>query len=225
MIKLIIFDWDDVFTLGSKEGYFKCYHETITQLGIHLDSEEEKRRILSQWGKTHREGLTELLKEHPEFIDRACKIYEDILFGNTFVDCLSIVPGSRELLNKLQRNYTLALATGVHPKLLKERIIPKFDIPDVFTKIVTSYDIDDPSKLKPHPFMLETIMKSQNTLPNETVLVGDAQSDVQMAKNAGITPIVVLTGHLNQEEAQNLGVKHIIKNVTHLEEILHKLKK
>lgn len=38
-----------------------------------------------------------------------------------------------------------------------------------------------------------------------------------MAWNAGIEPIAVLTGHLNREEAEKLGVKHIIENVTLLE--------
>ena len=34
MIKLLIFDWDDVITLGSKEGYYQCYRKTIKEFGI-----------------------------------------------------------------------------------------------------------------------------------------------------------------------------------------------
>ena len=66
MIKLIIFDWDDVFTLGSKEGYFACYHKAINGVGVHLSPEEEHKRILAKWSRTFREELKELLKEHPE---------------------------------------------------------------------------------------------------------------------------------------------------------------
>jgi len=36
MIKSIIFDWDDVITLGSKVGYFKCYHQAAVGVCVEL---------------------------------------------------------------------------------------------------------------------------------------------------------------------------------------------
>lgn len=220
-IKLIIFDWDDVFTRGSTEGYFKCYHQTLVELGVHLELEEEKKRIFAKWGQPHREELRELLKEHPEFLDDACKIYEGHLFGDTFVDCLSIIPGSKALITKLHKNYILSVATGLNPQILYDRVIPKFEIPDVFSQIVSAYDIDDPQKTKPHPYMAEHILQTQKILPNEAVLVGDAKNDVLMAQAAHITPIVVLSGHLNRSEAEALGVTSIIPDVSHLEEVVN----
>jgi phosphoglycolate phosphatase-like HAD superfamily hydrolase len=50
-----------------------------------------------------------------------------------------------------------------------------------------------------------------------SILVGDAPNDMQMAWNAGIEPVAVLTGHLSRKEAADMGVKHIIDNVTLLE--------
>jgi phosphoglycolate phosphatase-like HAD superfamily hydrolase len=44
-----------------------------------------------------------------------------------------------------------------------------------------------------------------------------------MARAANVTPIVVLTGHLNKKEAKDLKVKHIIENVTNIENILKTL--
>lgn len=52
---------------------------------------------------------------------------------------------------------------------------------------------------------------------------GDARGDVTMARDAGLLPIVVLSGHLSKIEAEKLKVKHIIKDVTHLESVLMKL--
>lgn len=218
--KLIIFDWDDVFTQGSTEGYFKCYHQTLVELDVQLEPEEEKKRIYEKWGQPHREELRELLKEHPRFLDDACRIYEGHLFGNTFVDSLSIIPGAKELLMRLQDKYTLTVATGLNPVILHDRVIPKFGIPNVFSQILSAYDIDDPTKAKPHPYMAEHILKTQKVRPNEAVLVGDAQNDVLMAQAAQILPIVVLSGHLSEEEATALGVKHIIPNVSFLEKAL-----
>ena len=46
MLKVIIFDWDDVFTIGSKDGYFACYHETLVDLGVSMSPKEEKKEFL-----------------------------------------------------------------------------------------------------------------------------------------------------------------------------------
>lgn len=221
MIKLIIFDWDDVFTQGSIKGYYKCYHEALTGVGVELDPNEEDKRIKAKWGAGHRKQLEYLLQEHPELVDKAVEIYQDHLFGDTFVDCLTIIDGAQDFLTDLAKRYKLAVATGSHPKILKERLFPKFQIPDVFAQVITIYDLDDPAHAKPHPFIANKIMEAQGVKPEETVLVGDAATDMQMAWNAGIEPIAVLTGHLNRQQAEELGVKHVIDNVTLLESELH----
>jgi len=225
MTKLIIFDWDDVFTQNSIRGYYKCYHEALKSVGVTFSAEEENKLIKEKWGAGHRAQLTHLLKEHPELVDKAVEIYQEHFFGDTFVGCLTLIPGAQELLIKLAKNYTLTIATGAHPKIIKDRLFPKFQIPDVFAQVLTIYDIDDLAHAKPHPFMANKILETQNIKPEEAVLVGDAASDMQMAWNAGITPIAVLTGHLNRQQAEELGVEHIIENVTLLEPELEKLSK
>ena len=188
-------------------------------VGISLSPKEEHKRILSKWGKTFRVELTELLKEHPELVDKASEVYHKEYWSGTFINSLSVLPGTNDLLKRLNQKYILAVATGNTHKMLDE-IIPHFSIPNVFSQIVSSHDLNDQEKAKPHPYMLEIIMKTQGVTPNETVFVGDARTDVQMAFNAHVTPIVVLTGHLNREEAEELGVKKIIPDITHLENVL-----
>jgi len=221
MIKLIIFDWDDVFSQGSTGGYYKCYHEAVSRVGITLTPEQEKERIASKWGSSHKEEIEALLAEHPELVDKACEAYEEHLFGNTFVDCLTFIPGSPEMLQRLSKKYTLAIASGVHRTLLEERVMKKFGIdPALFAEIITAYDLDDPTKAKPHPHSAETIMQRTGHRPEETIMVGDAENDVKMARNAGIEPVVVLTGHLSRAEAEALQVRHILQDVTLLEKEL-----
>ncbi len=223
MIKLVIFDWDDVFTRGSIEGYYKCYHKAVEGVGINLDPMEEEKRIKARWGAGHEEQLEYILQEHPELVPRAVEIYQENLFGNTFVDCLTIVPGSQAFLARLAKKYQLAIATGAHPRILKERLIPKFNIPDVFARIITIYDLEDIAHAKPHPAIVNKVMGELGVTPSETVLVGDAASDMQLAWNAGVQPIAVLTGHLTRRQAEELGVRHIIDNVTLLEAELARL--
>ncbi|MFA6272491.1 MAG: HAD hydrolase-like protein [Patescibacteria group bacterium] len=222
-IKLIIFDWDDVFTLGSKEGYFKCYHQALIGVGVYLEPKEEKKRILAKWGQSHQEELRELLKERPELLNQACSIYKEKLFGNTFIDCLSLVPGAIGLLNRLSKNYLLTVATGLNPVIMKERVFPKFKIPDVFSQIISTHDINDPKKHKPSPYIANEILKHHNVLPSEALLVGDAENDVLMAYSANIIPVAVLTGHLSKKEAKLLNVKYIIDNIVQIDKVLEEL--
>lgn len=220
MIKLIIFDWDDVFTLGSTAGYRNCYHEAAVGVGVHLDANIEKERIDSKWGSSHVDEIKALLVDNPELVDEACELYERHLFGTTFADCLSLVDGSIALLERLVKKYKLALSTGVHPKLLHEVIMPRFNIPNVFSQIVTSYDLDDSSLAKPDPFSALKIMEDQNAHTYETVMVGDASNDMKMAKAANIGQIAVLTGHLSRSQAEELGVENIVDDVTKIEPVL-----
>lgn len=55
MYKLIVFDWDDVITLGATDGYLACYHEAIKSIGFQVDPQVEKEQILKNWGKTFKE--------------------------------------------------------------------------------------------------------------------------------------------------------------------------
>jgi len=224
MIKVLAFDWDDVFTLGAKEGYFACYHKALDDVEVYLEPEEEKKRILAKWSKPYREELKELLKEKPELVDKACKMWEKEYWSGTFINSLSLLPGVNDLLIRLKEKYILVVATGNQPKMLLGTIFPKFKIPQVFSQILSSHEISDPEKMKPHPFMLHEIMKKYNVKPSEMLYIGDAKTDVLMAQSAEVIPVAVLTGHLNRKEAESLNVQYIIEKVTDLEGILETFK-
>lgn len=221
MIKLIIFDWDDVITLGSKAGYYNCYRETLKEVGVVLDEKEMDIRIKKRWGQSFRKELSELLKENPSLLDKAVDIFYNKKFrGTTFTNQLSEVPGVNELLLRLSKKYKLAVATGNQKEMLLNKIIPRFRIPNVFCQIVTAHDDIPPEKTKPDPYMINLILERQGINNKETIFVGDAENDVIMARNAGVEPIVVLTGHLSEVEAKALKVKHILSDVTKIETFL-----
>ena len=115
----IIFDWDDVFTLGSFEAYLACYQEAARAVGVTVEEGEAARQIKSQWGRPHRDEIAALLGDHPELVEEASKVYETAIFTDTFTDHLRFVEGGVTLLESLRQTYRLAIATGIHPRLLK----------------------------------------------------------------------------------------------------------
>ncbi len=163
MIKLIIFDWDDVIIFGAKEGYYNCYKKTLKELGIMLDEKEIDKRIENTWGNIDR-ILSELLKENSNLIDKACKVfYDKEFYGNTFVDSLKEIQGVNELLMRLKQKYKLAVASANKLDMIKDKIMPKFNIPNVFDQIVTAGDAPA-GKSKPDPYMLQLILRTQGVL-------------------------------------------------------------
>lgn len=220
MIKLIIFDWDDVFTLGSTAGYIACYHRALARVGVSLDPVEERKRILAKWGQPFREELAELLQEYPEKIDEAARAYEQSLSGETFLSHLTLVPGAAALLKRLKGRYLLAIASGINPSLFVDRILVRFNIPYIFNDMMSVYNVPKPEYGKPHPYLVNQLLARLNVAPENTILVGDSEGDMKMARAAGVEPVAVLTGHLNREQAAALGVKYIIQDVSQLENIL-----
>jgi len=215
MIKLIIFDFDGVIILGSNEGYFRCYHEALNDVGIHYEPDKEKEMILAKWGTGHKSQIEYLLKEHRELIPRAIQQYEyyynktDLFFRN-----ITLINGAIETLESLATKYKLAIATGMIGKTL-HFLLKKYSL-TMFSHILSIDEVEDKHK-KPSPYMINKIRGNLKYTKQETVYVGDGKSDVIMAKNAEVTPIVVLTGHLNRKQANNIGVKYIIPDINSLE--------
>lgn len=223
MIKLIIFDFDGVVIIGSNEGYITCYHKALEAVGVILDHDEERRRILARWGKGYKQQLAFLLEERPQLLEKAIAAYEYLYHNTTTFEAkIQLVPGAEETLERLSRSYTLAIASGMMRKSM-EQLLKKFSLKEYFTHVFTIDDVTDLTHMKPSPYMVQEIMKLTNNTPEEALCIGDAVGDMVMAKAAGVTPVAVLTGHLTREEAEKLGVKHIIADITKLEGIITKL--
>jgi phosphoglycolate phosphatase-like HAD superfamily hydrolase len=221
MTKLIIFDWDDVITLGAKEAYFRLYRHTLDSLGIHLDPDEERRRILARWSKPNRLVFELLLEEYPGLVDRACEIYTREK-DSVFLTSLHLPKGTNRTLKILSNDYILAVVSSNTKEMIRGRIIPYFGIPDVFSEIVSSHDLDR-AFAKPHPRMIQLIMDSQKIVPPDTLYVGDAPVDMVMARNANVGPVAVLSGQMTEAEAKAMGLEWIIPDITYLPTILSKM--
>ena len=130
----------------------------------------------------------------------------------------------KQLASAIIAHESIQPATGAHPQVLKERVMPRFETPAVFTEIISSYELADPSsQAKPAAFMVEELMRRIGSTPAETVVIGDAENDMKMGIAAGTEVVAVLTGHMTKQDAETLGVKHIIPDVTHIEGILEML--
>lgn len=219
MKKLLIFDFDGVVITGSNEGYFTCYHKALEVVGVKLNPNEERRRILEKWGKGYKLQIDYLLDESRELISKAVEAYEACYYSPLFTQNIKIIPRAPAALKKLSEKYKLAIASGMMRKSL-DKYLKKYGITKYFEYVLSSDEIKNAENKKPSPYMLNMVLNHYHFAKDDAVYVGDGKGDVEMARNAGVEPVVVLTGHLTKEEAKTLKVKHIVPDITYLDNVL-----
>lgn len=208
MIKTIIFDVDGVL-IDSVKITVEIYQKTAKKLGLRIPPSKE---VLDLLGKPLEEMERILWPDtnHELYI----KEYRKLLMDKNFPP----LDGAVDTVERLKKlGFKLGIITGkimfFAEKHLKEA---GFDI-KWFDAIST---VETTKKHKPHPDPIFHVIDKLNVKPEEALYVGDAISDYECAKNAKVEYVAVLTGCLNREELEKIGVKNIINSVSDLPEFL-----
>lgn len=211
----IVFDCDGVLWQGTNEGYFHCYHRAAVDAGIHLDFDVARERILANWGKSARTEIEGMIPEHPKKVPEVLDRYRALVRSDLFLGTATLVPGTETTLAKLSETYALSAITGMNADNLK-RLLARFHIGHRFLHAISTAETDDPDKQKATGYHLRELMAGEGLAPHEVLVVGDATTDVHMARSQGADIVVVLTGHLSEAEARQLGVTDILPAITDL---------
>ena len=109
--------------------------------------------------------------------------------------------------NLNRQGYLLGIATGRGAQGLNNDLI-ETKLKDYFliTKTV------DECFSKPHPQMILEILNFTMIDPKKTLMIGDSFSDLEMAKNAGISFLAVTYGSESFNKLKNFGALDIIEN-------------
>ena len=103
-----------------------------------------------------------------------------------------LYPGTRHFLTSLhQKGILLAIATQQAKSLLVSSLT-HHGIGDLFSCFCCAKDYES----KPSPLMLEVIMEKTACAVENTIMIGDSGSDIEMATAAGIPGILIAHGSL-----------------------------
>lgn len=195
--RLLVFDWDGT-VMDSTANIVACMRQSLFDIGVQNVTEDAMRgtiglgfaetleRILPGAGATLLEQLVERYRHH--WFDK----YRDV--GIPF-------PGLGETFEQLfEQDYLLAVATGKgRPGLDHDLELTGFSRFFLASRTVS----EAPSK--PHPQMLLDLMDELGTRPEETLMVGDTTFDLDMARNAKVPSVGVLTGSHGREDLMASG--------------------
>lgn len=215
MLKHIIFDCDGVLWQGTNEGYVKCYHRAAVEAGIHLDYSLARERILANWGTSAEHEVEGMVPDHPHLVPEIVARYRRLVRSDLFLSTATLVPGTQPTLQTLSRRFGLSAITGMNTDNLA-KLLNRFDLSAYFRHVISTGETNDPTRQKGTGYHLGRLLHDEAISPDEALCVGDAPVDVQMAQRQQVPVVVVLTGHLDAQQAHDLCVDAVVDSVADL---------
>lgn len=180
-IKWILFDVSGVivpFTLLNPDGY---------ELGSRFFNQKELEGVFFE--KSYKNYMLGLIS-HEQFVgDYIQKKKLDISveeFDEILKKDVKPTVGMVDLFQKLEQNYSLALATNEGKLITKYKVEGSGVIPYI-SKVIPSYLLRE---LKPHPAFYKKMLKKIGTTAAECVFIDDKKENVATAKMLGMEGIL-----------------------------------
>lgn len=184
--RLLIFDWDGTL-MDSERHIVACMQATMGDLGLEV---LERREVANIIGLGMREALQRLFPQQsdPAFFDRFVSCYREYYFADNAPQAL--FDDAHATLQTLRREgYLLAVATGKGRHGL-DKALSDTGLADLFH----GHRCAEETASKPDPRMVHELLRELSVAPQQAVMIGDSEYDLQMAANAGIDAIAVSYG-------------------------------
>ncbi len=95
--------------------------------------------------------------------------------------------------------------------------LEKFGLSRYFSTILSKYDVENS---KPHPEGLIKAMELMDSMPENTIFVGDSRHDLLAAKNAGIVFVLVSWTIAGYEKLKSMNPEYIIKHPMEIMDVI-----
>src|SRR3990172_1368640 len=183
---LLVFDWDGTL-MDSEAHIVGCIRASIADLGLPTLDNTAIRNII---GLGLREAINRLFPGSDDSLHEqlAARYRQHFLADDRTPS--ELFPGVKETLIALHgQGYFLAVATGKGRHGLNS-VLHETGCKELFHASRCA----DECASKPHPQMLLEIMDELNVPPSNTLMIGDTEYDMHMARNAGVAAVAVSCG-------------------------------
>lgn len=208
---LIAFDWDGTL-FDSTRIIVRCIQRAVVDVGGAMPSDKAAAYVIGL-------GLAQALARAAP--DVPVEKYAELgaRYRHHYVahqDDLSLFEGVLPLLDELRaRHHRLAVATGKSRRGL-DYALQTAQLKGVFDGSRTA----DETESKPHPRMLQELMREFDAPAQRTLMIGDTTHDLQMALNAGCAGVGVSYGAHEPTEFDALNPLYVAHSVQGLREWL-----
>ena len=184
--RLLVFDWDGTL-MDSQARIVACFQAAASDVGVLVPENGRARDVIGL-------GLTEATERLFPGVDagtigRVVERYRHHFLGDHPTPS-ELFPGVVETLEGLaDTGYLLGIATGKSRRGL-DKVLRETGLAGLFHASRCA----DEAFSKPHPQMLDEVMAVLGAGPADTLMIGDTEYDMQMARNAGVPGLAVAYG-------------------------------
>ncbi len=208
---LIAFDWDGTL-FDSTQIITRCIQLAVRDVGGTVPSDEQASYVI---GMALMQALAHAAPDVPadKYPELGARYRHHYLAHQNDI---SLFDGVLAMLGDLKaRHHWLAVATGKSRRGLDE-VLQTVELKGMFDGSRTA----DETAGKPHPRMLQELMREFGVEPERTLMIGDTTHDLQMALNAGCVSVGVSYGAHEPEAFQVLQPRHVAHSVRDLHDWL-----
>ena len=209
-IKLILFDLDGTLVDTSRD-ITKALNYAIKPYSQKILTVEDTIKMIGEGITKLVEGLLE--NEKSQVKDVAIKRFLDY-YSEHLIDYTSIYPHVRETLERLD-GYKKAVISNKR-EFLSIRLLDKINLLKYFDLVVGS---DTTSEKKPSALPVKYALSRLGAEPDESVIVGDSNYDIEAGEKAGIKTIAVTYGYKQRYLLMNAD--YIIDSLQELPQLLY----
>ena len=218
-VDAVLFDLDGT-VLDSIGIYYQIIEIVFKRLDILMPS-KDKIRDAAKNGEFEWEQL--FPRKTPEEKDRMIKRTRDIIaeiYPNLFETRVKLIPKAKETLETIsQKGIKMGIVTSTPRQNMAVKMHPLVDsgIADLLEVIIAA---DDAPRKKPAADPLFEGCNRLGILPKHCMYVGDARTDIQAGKAAGMKTVGVLTGFDDHKALSRENPDTIIESIAELTDIL-----
>ena len=204
----VLFDWDGTL-LNSHGADTAAYLAMFRAMGIPWGLAELEQHYSPNWYLVYR--AAKLPKHKWDIADQVWR-------ENYAKQKPKLIAGARRVLARVGRRHDLGLVTSGDRDRV-HRQLKEFALWDTFSARVCS---GDTAQRKPHPAPLKLALRRMRLDPQETVYIGDAPEDLQMARSAGVRAAIAVLGPFPTEKRLRAAKPDAL--LESIEELPHALK-
>jgi phosphoglycolate phosphatase len=204
---LIAFDWDGTL-FDSTAIITRCIQNAVRDVGGVVPSDKDAAYVI---GMGLMQALAHAAPDIPEdkYPELGARYRHHYI---THQNDINLFEGVLVMLNELKsRQHCLAVATGKSRHGLDEAL-QAVELKGMFDGSRTA----DETAGKPHPRMLQELMREFDVDPACTLMIGDTTHDLQMALNAGCPSVGVSYGAHEPDAFTALNPLHVAHSVRDL---------
>lgn len=186
MISAVIFDLDGLLA-DTEKLHLSAYQTAFSELGFELSDEE----YANHWIRCG-QGTDAFIAQRNLAVDsNLVRREKSRLYKKLVSSSAKPMPGARELLRALQGRKLMGLATSSHPKDAYV-VLNALDFGDFFCCVATKSSVE---RIKPYPDIFLYVANEMNILPENCVVLEDAEKGILAADAAGMKSIAVPNRH------------------------------